>query len=293
MDEEIKKIVDNIEAVLGRDVEIVDNQLTRSVQEEEVLLINGIPVKLEGHDETSIRDALKTGQIPSCDLINHILLRAGVLRQPVRLETSLSVKSSLITTTEIKIAKNGLVQEDRSLETKEDNLYESSCTEVWEPILSDSSSVRSANQQMDVDLKSDYVKRKKTFPFQSSPIRQNSVCTNDSISSVSTSSRPTSDLSVNINCSDLNYIYDNIQVQSTDLTARQSLSYDSGHEFSSPSSTTIDDEYSAPLENSDSSATTLNLIRSEKTPDSLSVDEIDFQRFCIESLKPQHSLVNQ
>lgn len=296
MDEEIKK---TIEAVLGKDIEIIDSQLTRSVQEEEVLLINGLPVKLEGSDAISIRDALKTGQIPSCDLINQILLKAGILRHPVRLETSLSVKSSLTTTEEIRVAEDGLVLEDRLLETKEDNLYESSCLEVWEPILSDSSSVRSANHTMDVDLKSEYVKHhNKRFSNQSSSIRQNSVCTNDS---VSTSSRPTSDLSVNINCSDMN-LYDNMSYlmhhhgHSTEIALKpaQSLSYDSGHDFSGPSATTIDDEFSVPSRNSGSSVTTQSF-RNEKTTDPMSVDEVDFQRFCIKSgvnVTPQNTLVN-
>lgn len=294
MDEEIKK---TIEAVLGRDIEIVDNQQTRSVQEEEVLFINGLPVQLEGSDAISIRDALKTGHIPN-DLINQMLLKAGVICQTVRLETSLSVKSSLITTKEIRIAKNGLVQEDRSMETKEDNLYESSCSEVWEPIMSDPSSIRSANPTMDVDLKSDYVKRNKsTLSYQSSPNRQNSVCTNDSTSSMSTSSRPTSNLSVNFNepCN----LYDNVQYfmlqnqgHSTETLPIHTLSYDSGHDFSSPSTATHD-ECSVPSVSR--SSATKHSFKTEKATDSMSLDELDFKRFSIKSCvnsKPQNSLVN-
>lgn len=278
MDEEIKK---TIESVLGKDIEIVESQQTRSVEEEEVLLINGFPVKLEGSEAASIRNALKTGKIPSCDLLNRILMNAGILRQPVRLETSLSVKSSLITTEEIRVAKNGSVLEDRILETKEDNLYESSCSEVWEPILNDPSTLKDARNVVDVDLHCDYVKRNKSAATNpNSPIRQNSVCTNDSISSVSTSSRPTSDLSLNINCSDMN-LYDNIQSyllhhqgHSTDILPKPSVSsYDSGHDFSSPSATSF---------------------TTEKTTDSLSVDDVDFQKIRIDSyvkLKPQNPLV--
>lgn len=276
MDEEIKK---TIESVLGKDIEIVDSHQTRSVQEEEVLFINGVAVKLEGSEATSIREALKTGKIPSCALLSQLLLKAGILRQPVQIETSLSVKSSLITTEEIRVAKNGSVLEDRMLETKEDNLYESSCSEVWEPLLNDPLSCKNASNIVDVDLHCDYVKRNKiTATNPSSPIRQNSVCTNGSISSVSTSSRPTSDLS--LNRSDMN-LYDNIQSylmhhqgHSTGIIPKASVSsYDSGHDFSSPSATSF---------------------TTEKTTDSLSVDDVDFQKIRFHSdvkLKPQTTMV--
>lgn len=290
MDEEIQK---TIEAVLGKDIEIVDSQQTRSVQEEEILLINGHLVKLEGSDAASIKIALKTGKIPSCDLLNQILLNAGIINHPVRLETSLTVKSSLTSTEEIRVVKNGHPLEDRVLETKEDNIYESSCSEVWEPILNNPSSLRNANSLVDTDLKYDYVKRNKTTENkQRSPIRQNSVCTNDSISSVSTSSRPTSDLSLNINYSDMN-LYDNIQSyllnqqgNSTGTVTKDSC--DSGHDFGSPSN-----DY----ERSDKNSSKFSLPSSqsfttEKTTDSF--DEVDFKKISLESnvmLKPQTTLV--
>lgn len=315
MDDEILKTV---EAVLGKDIEIVDCQKTKSVQEEEILLINGKQVKLDANDAAAIKKALMTGQIPPCDLLNQILFQAGIISQPVRLETSLSVKSSLTTTEEIRVARNGLILDERSLETTEDNYYTSSCSEVWEPI-GKVSSVKTTNCVVDelcspasADENLEYVKRNKSSSSTKiPPMRQNSVCTNDSIysSSASSSSRPTSDLSVNISNSDMN-LYDNIQSYlinnhghangdaSTKLN--QSLSCDSGHHDYSLTSTTVnEDEYAIPSTTTQSSITTQSSLNGKTASNSAaSIDEVDFQRCRIKSqpslekLKPQHHLVN-
>lgn len=317
MDEEILKTV---EAVLGKNVEIVDCQKTKSVQEEEILLINGKPVKLEGKNAAAIKKALMTGQMPSCELLNQILFQAGILRQPVRLETSLSVKSSLTTTEEIRVVKNGLILDDRSLETKEDNYYTSSCSEVWEPVgLVSSAKVNHCTTE-EISLPApdenlEYVKRNKSSAStQIPPMRQNSVCTNDSIysSSASSSSRPTSDLSVNISNSDMN-LYDNIQsylinnhghasnnVNDASTKLNQSLSCDSGHHDYSLTSTTVnDDEYAIPSTTTRSSITTQSSLNGKTANNSaVSIDEVDFQRCRIKNgptvvkLKPQNHLVN-
>lgn len=316
MDEEILKTV---EAVLGKNVEIVDCQKTKSIQEEEILLINGKQVKLEGKDLAAIKKALMTGQIPPCDLLNQILFRAGILRQPVRLETSLSVKSSLTTTEEIHVSKNGLILDERSLETTEDNYYTSSCSEVWEPIgkVSSNKIVTCAVDEMCLPAAEEnleYVKRNKSSSStQIPPMRQNSVCTNDSIysSSASSSSRPTSDLSVNISNSDMN-LYDNIQsylinnhghpnsVADASTKLNQSLSCDSGHHDYSLTSTTVnDDEYAIPSTTTQSSITTQSSLNSKTANNSAtSIDEVDFRRCRVKSdpslvkLNPQNHLVN-
>lgn len=318
MDEEILKTV---EAVLGKGVEIVDCQKTKSVQEEEILLINGQQVKLDAKDAAAIKKALMTGQIPPCDLLNQILFQAGILRQPVRLETSLSVKSSLTTTEEIHVSRNGLILDERSLETKEDNFYTSSCSEVWEPIgkVSAHKCQNVASDEMCLPLPNDdnnleYVKRNKSASSTQMipPVRQNSVCTNDSIysSSASSSSRPTSDLSVNISSSDMN-LYDNIQsylinhhghanaVGDASTKLNQSLSCDSGHHDYSLTSTTVnDDEYAIPSTTTQSSITTQSSLNGKTANNSaVSIDEVDFQRCRIKNqplmvkLKPQHHLV--
>lgn len=313
MDDEILKTV---EAVLGKDIEIVDCQKTKSVQEEEILLINGQPVKLEGNDGAAIRKALLSGQVPPCDLLNQILLQAGILRQPVKLETSLSVKSSLTTTEEIRVARNGIVLDERSLETKEDNFYTSECSEIWEPIGKLSSLKGSKGISEDICNNLDYIQRDKISPSTSiPPMRQNSICTNDSIysSSASSSSRPTSDLSVNIDNSDMN-LYDNIQSylinnhgHATNATIHDpkfnmSLSCDSGHhDFSLTSTTVNDDEFLVPsttaTQSSIATQSSFNGKESNESRSSSSIDEVDFQRCRIKlesllvKLKPQNHLV--
>lgn len=133
MDDEIQETV---ESILGKGVKVVDCEKTSCVKEEEVLLVNGCPIKLDGEEGAAIKQALLHGAVPHCDLLNQILVRAGILRAPVRLETSLSVKSSVVTREEVTVARGGKVLDERSRETKEDNYYTSSTSEVWEPISS-------------------------------------------------------------------------------------------------------------------------------------------------------------
>lgn len=128
------QILKTIESMLGKNIEIVDCERTETVREEEILLINGIPVKLNGRDGDEIKKALVTGQVPSCDLINKLLFSAGIIKKSVRLETTLNVKSTTVSNEEVKIEKNGKLLNEKSSETKEDNFYTSSCTEIWEPI---------------------------------------------------------------------------------------------------------------------------------------------------------------
>ncbi|XP_063217119.1 uncharacterized protein LOC134527956 isoform X2 [Bacillus rossius redtenbacheri] len=130
MDDEIQETV---ESILGKGARVVDCEKKSSVREEEVLLVNGCPIALEGEDGAAIREALLRGTVPHGDLLNQILIRAGILRAPVRLETSLSVKSSVVTREEVTVARGGRVVDERSRETHEDNFYTSSTSEVWEP----------------------------------------------------------------------------------------------------------------------------------------------------------------
>lgn len=131
MDDEIQETV---ESILGKGVKVVDCEKKSSIREEEVLLINGCPIPLEGEDGAAIREALIHGNVPNCDLLNQILIKAGILKAPVRLETSLSVKSSVVTREEVTVARGGQIVDERTRETKEDNFYTSNTSEVWEPV---------------------------------------------------------------------------------------------------------------------------------------------------------------
>jgi len=219
------EILRTVESMLGDNIKIVDCEKTSSIREEEVILINGIQVTLEGDDGAAIKKALETGEVPSCDLLNQILFRAGILSQPVRMETELSVKSSVVTTEAITVSKEGMVLDERSCETKEDNFYTSSCSEVWEPIkitAGDPSSqipISSATEQtstMPILIKKQQQKDgdMSTTPTNSLPLaqlqtgRHNSVGTDSSRSSsgsnVGTSSRPISNISINDSNSSIN-----------------------------------------------------------------------------------------
>jgi len=127
-------IQETVESLLGTGVEVLDCEKKSSIREEESLLVNGRPLHLEGEDAAAVRQALIAGNVPSADLLNQILVRAGIIRTPVQLETSLSVKSSLVTREEVTIARGGQVVDERSRETKEDNFYTSLTNEVWEPV---------------------------------------------------------------------------------------------------------------------------------------------------------------
>ncbi|XP_055684324.1 ras-GEF domain-containing family member 1B-like [Lutzomyia longipalpis] len=132
MDEQ--DLLKTVESVLGKNCVIVDCETTSTVREEEVLTINGVPVRLDGNEQDAIKTALSSGQVPPCELLNQILYQAGILRQPVRLETSLSIKSSIVHTEEVSVARDGRILDERVREKKENNCYTSSCTEIWEPV---------------------------------------------------------------------------------------------------------------------------------------------------------------
>uniref|UniRef100_A0A8D8YZZ2 Uncharacterized protein n=1 Tax=Cacopsylla melanoneura TaxID=428564 RepID=A0A8D8YZZ2_9HEMI len=152
MDDEIQETV---ESLLGKHVKIIDCEKKSVVKEEELLLINGCPITLEGEDGEAIKNALLHGNIPNCDLLNQILIRAGILKAPVRLETNLSVKSSVVTREEVSVSKHGAIIDERSRETKEDNYYTSSSSEIWEPMKPKSSLQKeSASQTNLTDIKS-------------------------------------------------------------------------------------------------------------------------------------------
>lgn len=205
MDDEILKTV---ESMLGTNIQVVDCEKTQTIREEEVLLINGVPVTLEGSDGNAIKKALIAGEIPSCEMLNQLLFRAGVLRQPVQLETSLSVKTSTVTTEDITIARNGRILDERSCETKENNYYTSTSNEIWEPVSrlkkkkQDVINASTVDDMLSNQLKSELylvANESSCENVPSHPMRQNSICTESSTSSSTesnySSSRPVSNVS--------------------------------------------------------------------------------------------------
>lgn len=128
------EVQETVESILGKGVKVIDCEKKSTIQEEEVLLINGLPVTLEGRDGRAIKQALLTGQVPPCDLLNTLLIRTGILKAPVKLETQLSVKTSTVTKEEVTVARDGKIVDERSREVKENNFYTSTSSEIWEPV---------------------------------------------------------------------------------------------------------------------------------------------------------------
>lgn len=128
------EIQETVESILGKGAKVVDCEKKSSIKEEEVLYINGVPVTLEGQDGLAIKEALITGQIPPCDLLNTLLIKTGILKAPVKLDTSLSVKTTTVTKEEVQVSRAGKIVDERSREVKEQNFYSSAMTEVFEPI---------------------------------------------------------------------------------------------------------------------------------------------------------------
>ncbi|XP_066147984.1 ras-GEF domain-containing family member 1B-like isoform X2 [Euwallacea fornicatus] len=128
------EIQETVEAILGKGAKVIDCEKKSSIREEEVLFINGIPVALEGRDGMAIKQALITGQVPPCDLLNKLLIDSGILKAPVKLDTSLSVKSTTVIKEEVIVSKDGKIVDERSRETKDHSFYSSAMTEVFEPI---------------------------------------------------------------------------------------------------------------------------------------------------------------
>lgn len=128
------EIKETVESILGKGVKLVDCEKKSSIQEEEILFINGRRVTLEGKDGKAIKQALITGQVPPCDLLNTLLIKTGILKAPVKLDTSLSVNTTTVTKEEVVVSRDGKVVDERSRETKEHNFYTSAISEVYEPI---------------------------------------------------------------------------------------------------------------------------------------------------------------
>lgn len=142
MDEDI---LNAVESMFGKDVKIVDCETSTSLQQEEVLLVNGVPVKLDGlpaDDASAIKAALLEGQMPSVEHLNQLLFRAGLAQQPIEVETSLTVKSSLTTTEEVLVSRNGQILDERTVETKENFNHQSHQKEIWHPVKQQSALAR-------------------------------------------------------------------------------------------------------------------------------------------------------
>ena len=126
------EIQEKVESLVGKGSRVVDCEKSTTFQTQEVLLVNGFPVPLNGEEGARIKKALLTGQVPPCELLNEILMRAGILKNPVELETTMNVKSTTRTTELLTLRdKNGVLVDERVKEVEEDNEFKSASKEVW------------------------------------------------------------------------------------------------------------------------------------------------------------------
>jgi len=123
-----------VKEMLGPDQEVVSVEKNVSIREEEVLLVNGTPITLEGEEGLAIKDCLLKGTIPNQDLINHLLLKAGLLRQPIKVKTELNVKTSNMQAENVFLHKNGEILDENCSERTEVNEYSSETVENWSPL---------------------------------------------------------------------------------------------------------------------------------------------------------------
>jgi len=132
-DEEIRQRVESLVGGQGKTARILDCEKKSSHVTEEVLLLNGKPVKLTGVLGEKIKEALKAGLPPPPEVLSEILIRAGIESAPVELETTMSVKSST-KTSELSTLKDshGMLIDEKLKEFEEDDEYESTNVEMWE-----------------------------------------------------------------------------------------------------------------------------------------------------------------
>lgn len=139
-DVEIKR---RVESIAGKNARVVDCEKKSSFVSEETLLINGVPVKLEGKAGEKIKEALKSGQPPPVELLSEILVHAGIERNPVQLETTMTVKSST-KTSELSTLRDrhGKLVDEKLKEFEEDDEIQSASVEIWERDSDEASKLR-------------------------------------------------------------------------------------------------------------------------------------------------------
>lgn len=131
---ENKNVQDTIKDMLGENMKIIDCETTTYISQEELLFINGTQVKLNECDSETLSSVLVTGDLPACSVMNDILIRAGILQRNFNIESSLTVKSTVVLKEDIQITEKGTILNSTSNQTKDDNIYSSFCSEIWQSL---------------------------------------------------------------------------------------------------------------------------------------------------------------
>jgi hypothetical protein len=99
-----------VQEFLGPDRKIIGVDKKVTIRETEVIMVNGTPIALEGEEGEAIKECLLRGSMPAQDLLNHLLLKAGLLVAPKRQIVQADVKvNTAVTTTENSILVSPVV----------------------------------------------------------------------------------------------------------------------------------------------------------------------------------------
>ncbi|XP_021957045.1 uncharacterized protein LOC110853115 isoform X2 [Folsomia candida] len=127
------EIQDRVSSLAGPNARILDCEKKSSLITEEVLLLNGVPVRLVGEAGERIKAALKAGQPPPPEILSEILIRSGIQTVPVQVETVTTVKSNTKTSEISSLTdSHGILVDEKMKEFEEDDEFESTNVEIWE-----------------------------------------------------------------------------------------------------------------------------------------------------------------
>jgi len=68
-----------VESLTGKGTRVLDCEKSSWFQQEEILLVNGFPVPLQGDEGRRIKEFMQSGKVLPPELVNLILRRAGIL----------------------------------------------------------------------------------------------------------------------------------------------------------------------------------------------------------------------
>ncbi|XP_071544724.1 ras-GEF domain-containing family member 1B-like isoform X9 [Panulirus ornatus] len=115
---------------------VVDAVTSTKVTEQEVILVNGVPVQLVGEDGDALKAALLSGRLPDQALVNRVLasVLGAELRGVTKVESNLTMTSRVTTKDTLTVHQNGRVVDERSSETHLDTRLQGHCADTLPPL---------------------------------------------------------------------------------------------------------------------------------------------------------------
>jgi len=134
---EVSKVEEAVHELLGPDQKIVGVEKKVIVREEEVIMVNGTPIALEGQEGEAIKECLLRGAIPNQDLLNHLLYKAGLIVAPNTskpVKTEMNLTTALTTRESAFLHQNGTVLDHRVHQAKDVSRSSTSRQDdIWHP----------------------------------------------------------------------------------------------------------------------------------------------------------------